>query len=109
MSTIDTQIEMLHLPAETPGEPATSEAEVVGAETLEVEPAVEPDFDWFADDSVVIREQLQTAVYRNRVNAVVIRQEGSGYEPEDQFVILRDAEAVRTLIAVLQRELRSGG
>lgn len=113
MDTNDTQINMLDLPAEKPGESTSSEADTMvkaaGYSVTELlKPALEPEFDWFTDDSVVIREQMQTAVYRNRVNAIVIRQEGNGFEPEDQFVILRDADAVRTLIAVLERELKDG-
>jgi hypothetical protein len=110
MDTHDTQIDMLDLPAETPGESTTSEADTTvkatGYTVTELlKPALEPEFDWFTDDSVVIREQLQTAIYKNRVGAIVVRQEGSGFEPEDQFIILRDAEAVQTLIVALKREL----
>ena len=65
-------------------------------------------FDWRSDDSIVLRHQPATAVYRNACNAVVIRQEGAGDE-EDQFVILRDADAVRIVVAALQAEVRGGG
>ena len=64
-------------------------------------------FDWRSDDSIILRYQPATAVYRNACNAVVIRQEGAGYE-DDQFVILRDGEAVRRLVAALQAEIRGG-
>jgi hypothetical protein len=64
-------------------------------------------FDWLADDSIVMQEQRGTAVYRNRANAIVIRQEGVG-SLDDQFVILRDPEAVRLLITALRRELGGG-
>ena len=69
---------------------------------------LDPDkFDWRSDDSIILGYQPATAVYRNACNAVVIRQEGAGYE-DDQFVILRDAEAVRRLVAALQAEIRGG-
>jgi hypothetical protein len=65
----------------------------------------EPDkFDWSSDDSVLLGEQFATAVYRNTRAAIVIRQEGVGGD-DDHFVILRDAEAVRHLVAALQNEI----
>ena len=76
-------------------------------------PSIEPDFldpdkfDWSSDDSVLLGEQFATAVYRNRRKAVVIRQEGVGGD-DDQFVILRDADALRRLVAALQAEIRGG-
>jgi hypothetical protein len=35
----------------------------------------EPDFDWAKDDAVVFKEQLATAVYFNRFDDLVIRQQ----------------------------------
>ena len=70
--------------------------------------ASDPDrFDWSTDDSVLLGEQFATAVYRNKRDAIVIRQEGSGDE-DDHFVILRDAEAARLLIGALHREIKGG-
>jgi hypothetical protein len=45
------------------------------------------EFDWDDDDSIVLREQRATAVYRNRSGAVVIRQRGAG-DDEDTFVFI---------------------
>ena len=68
------------------------------------EDELDPDkFDWSTDDSIILGYQPATAVYRNACNAVVIRQEGAGYE-DDQFIILRDAEAVPRLVDALQAE-----
>ena len=69
----------------------------------------DPDkFDWSSDDSVLLGEQLAVAVYRNKFDAIVIRQEGVGGD-EDHFVVLRDAEAVRLLIAALDDEVGTSG
>ena len=75
-------------------------------------PALAPDlptdpdvFDWSTDDSVLLGEQFAVAVYRNKRDAIVIRQEGVGGD-DDHFVILRDAEAARLLVAALQREIK---
>jgi hypothetical protein len=38
----------------------------------------EPDFDWAKDDAVVFKEQLATAVYFNRFDDLVIRQQSPG-------------------------------
>jgi hypothetical protein len=67
--------------------------------------ATDPDtFDWSTDDSVLLGEQFATAVYRNKRDAIVIRQEGVGGD-DDHFVILRDAEAVHWLVAALHDEV----
>jgi hypothetical protein len=34
-----------------------------------------PDFDWSTDDSVVLQQQLTTAIYFNNADELVIRQE----------------------------------
>ncbi|WP_143270202.1 hypothetical protein [Bradyrhizobium sp. Ghvi] len=46
------------------------------------------DFDWSSDQSVVLREQRATAVYRNRWNGLVIRQEKSWDEESDPFLVI---------------------
>ena len=56
---------------------------------------------------MLLGEQFATAVYRNKRDAVVIRQEGVGGD-DDHFVILRDAEAVRRLVAALHDEVEGG-
>jgi hypothetical protein len=45
------------------------------------------DFDWDNDDSVVLREQRATAVYRNPVGEVVIRQKGC-WPDEDTWIYI---------------------
>ena len=62
-------------------------------------------FDWSTDDSVLLGEQVATAVYRNKRDAIVIRQEDVGGD-NDHFVILRDADAFRLLVGALQREIK---
>jgi hypothetical protein len=47
---------------------------------------IDSDFDWGADDSVVIPAQPSTAVYANRRGDVVIRQRG---EDEEVFIYIR--------------------
>jgi hypothetical protein len=75
-----------------------------------VEPATiggraDPDaFDWSEDKSVIFGYQPATAVYRNKFDAIVIRQEGTDGE-DDQFVFLRDADSVRIVIKALQAEI----
>ena len=46
------------------------------------------DFDWSSDPSVVLREQRATAVYLNRWNGLVIRQEKSWDEESDPFLVI---------------------
>ncbi|TGR84257.1 hypothetical protein EN866_33475 [Mesorhizobium sp. M2D.F.Ca.ET.223.01.1.1] len=75
----------------------------IGAAAV-VEPETSHEFDWFADRSdVIVDEQRAVAVYRNKADGVVVRQEG--YPDEDMFVVLRDDDAVAALIAALQREI----
>jgi len=65
-------------------------------------------FDWAEEDCVVLQEQLSVAVYRNKRDGIVIRQEGA-YGDDDHFVVLRDDAAARTLIDAIQRELEDRG
>lgn len=80
------------------GDPATT------VKADETTPANTDKFDWNDDDSVLIGEQLATAVYRNRAGGVVIRQEARSFDDDDAFVVLRDVEAVRLVIKALRRE-----
>jgi hypothetical protein len=90
-------------PAERPGgDPAPI------ARVDETTPAATDKFDWNSDDSVVIVEQLSTAIYRNRAGGIVIRQEARNFDEDDAFVVLRDAEAVRLVIKALRREAEGG-
>jgi hypothetical protein len=52
-------------------------------------PSPDPDrFDWINDDSVVPTEQPATAIYRNRENSIVIRQQAAWDREEDSFVVI---------------------
>jgi len=107
-------------PAEAPGEISSEETARVPTSRAGVNhadaapssddgkssPASEDDFDWYADHSVIIQEQLCLAVYRNRADGVVIRQEARNWDEDDPCIVLRDHEAVGILIATLQRELK---
>ncbi|MBB2702051.1 MULTISPECIES: hypothetical protein [Rhizobium] len=61
-------------------------------------------FDWEGAD-VIINEQPTTAVYRNTRGGVVIRQEMTGLDDEDQYVYFSTLDDVRTLINALKREI----
>jgi hypothetical protein len=68
--------------------------------------AVDPDeFDWFEDEAVIVERQRSVAVYRNRRNHVVIRAEANDFDAEDKCIVLATPEALRQLVAALQREL----
>lgn len=62
----------------------------------------EDDFDWFRDESVIMREQPATAVYQNKGGAIVIRQEKT-WQEEDPFVFIRP-EFIPTLVRALLNE-----
>lgn len=49
------------------------------------------DFDWLNDNSVVLREQPETAVYFNRDGALVIRQRAAWNQEDDPFVFISPA------------------
>lgn len=59
-------------------------------------------FDWVEDDSIVIPPQQALAVYSNGRGAVVIRQQGDGFD-EDAFICIRPENA-RALAAAILRE-----
>ena len=61
--------------------------------TAEPKPPLEPtgDFDWLNDNSVVLREQPETAVYFNRDGALVIRQRSAWNQEDDPFVFISPA------------------
>lgn len=66
-------------------------------------------FDWFAEESIIVESQPSIAVYRNPRGHVVIRGEAQGYDAEDAFIYLANSDAIKALIAALQREMREGG
>lgn len=73
----------------------------------ETEPASDG-WGWYNEEGeadIVLEEQRRIAVYRNRVNGIVLREESPDGEREDHFIVLRDNEAAKVLIARLQREI----
>jgi hypothetical protein len=58
------------------------------------------DFNWSADDGVVLREQPATAVYVNDYGQAVIRQERPWDQDEDAFVVI-DRAHLREIIDAL--------
>ncbi len=65
------------------------------------------EFDWSTDPSVIFGYQPATAVYRNKFDAIVIRQEATNGD-EDCCVYFRDAAAVNALMVALKAELKGG-
>jgi hypothetical protein len=53
-----------------------------------VEPKQETKFDWLTDNSVVLQEQPQTAVYFNSTGGLVIRQQVSCGLDDDTFILI---------------------
>ncbi|WP_202332666.1 hypothetical protein [Mesorhizobium sp. L-8-3] len=102
-------------PAERPGLPSdAAQGELLGLSIAIPMPPTEqrqrhPEtFDWFTDEAVIVERQPSIAVYRNPRGHVVIRAEGDGYD-EDTFIYLSTEQALKALIAALQRELQEGG
>jgi len=92
-------------------ETATSTLPVIPTE--KTPPATKDDDDrerwsWHDNDSVILDTQPATAVYRNRNNGVVVRQEDtaphSGTD-DDQFVFFSTDAAVLKLIEALAAEI----
>lgn len=67
------------------------------------------DFDWFANESIIVDTQEAVAVYTNPRDHVVIRRERREYERDDMFIVLSTREALRALIASLQAHERNWG
>jgi hypothetical protein len=58
----------------------------------------DPDhFDWIHDESIVLKEQPATAIYRNRENSVIIRQQAAWDRDEDSFVFITEQNAMAFL------------
>ena len=54
-------------------------------------PSPEPDqFDWINDDAIVLKEQPATAIYRNRDNSIVIRQQAAWDREEDTLIFITE-------------------
>jgi hypothetical protein len=86
------------------GETKIAEIKVGGVVVAEIGFDNDP-FSWRDRDDIVVDEQRAVAVYRNRVDGIVIRQEHPDGPDEDMFVVLRDDDAVAALIAALQAQI----
>lgn len=78
-----------------------AQSELPGLTTAKSE---QEEWDWKGPD-VIINEQPTTAVYRNTRNGIVIRQEMTGLDDEDQYVFFSTDGDVRTLINALKRQI----
>jgi hypothetical protein len=65
----------------------------------------EPEFDWFNDQAIILREQRQVAIYRNRMDGLVMRQERDWHEDEDVFIVIAP-ENVRRFVDRLTEAAR---
>jgi hypothetical protein len=64
-------------------------------------------FNWDHEDCVVVAEQPAIAVYRNTRDHVVIRSQALDPFDEDAFVFVTSPDALKVLIAALERELQA--
>lgn len=93
-------------PARVPSPSPISPAAFSPEEPAEDDKGEDPDWHWRENaEDIVLEEQRRIAVYRNPVRSIVIREESPDGEREDAFVVLRDDEAAKALIAQLQREI----
>src|SRR5947207_7779536 len=51
-------------------------------------PPRDEDFDWIADETIILREQRATAVYHNKGGDIVIRQQAAWDDEADTFVFI---------------------
>ena len=58
------------------------------------------DFDWMADQAVVVSHSPGIAIYLNNEGSVVLRQ--YGMSAEDSFVIIRREDAKRVAKAIVE-------
>ncbi len=65
--------------------------------------ATADDFDWDADDAVILREQRATAVYRNKAGELIIRQRASWCDDGDTFVYVTDENVTAFLEAAAKK------
>jgi hypothetical protein len=66
----------------------------------------EDGMDWTNSEDIILREQRSIAVYRNPWGGVVIREEAGALDDEDRWLVLASEDAVRRLIAALQKQLK---
>jgi hypothetical protein len=67
------------------------------------------DFDWNNPDeeSIVLREQRATAIYRNKAQELIIRQRAGIYDDQDTFVYLTPENEVTFMEALAKRARES--
>jgi hypothetical protein len=78
-------------------EPPSGAEDVVWARPPKVVAPNNLAFNWVDDDAVVLTEQPATAIYRNRENAIVIRQQASWDSDEDSFIFITEQNAMTFL------------
>jgi hypothetical protein len=61
------------------------------------------DFNWATDPTVVLHEQRATAIYRNRIDGIVIRQERNWDEESDPFMVITEENLVTFMEAFAKR------
>jgi hypothetical protein len=77
--------------------------EVIGRASAILAQAANPDeFDWDADDSVILREQRATAAYRNRHGELIIRQRAP-WPDEDTFVYISPKNEIAFMEGLAKR------
>lgn len=69
-------------------EMADAASAVLGSGFAFREEASSDDFDWHADDSIILKEQPATAVYFNKGGNLVIRQKGDWNDDGDKFLFI---------------------
>ena len=63
----------------------------------------EDDFDWNADDSIILKEQRETAAYRNKIGELIIRQRASWCDDGDTFVYIAPENEVTFMEGLAKR------
>lgn len=69
----------------------------------------EAEFHWGSDDSVLLHAQPATAIYTNKFNQVVIRQEAAWNYDEDSFVFIDGKNLKRVIDALIEIDREVGG
>ena len=64
----------------------------------------EQEFKWDDDEDVVVKPVQAIAVYRNKAEHIVIRQEQNAYQDDDSYIVVPRSELPK-LIEALNRQL----
>jgi hypothetical protein len=75
------------------------------------EEVAEEDFDWNTDESIILREQRATAVYRNKLGELTICQKADWDEERDTFIYItpENSDAFLDRVAAFLRNEPDGG